>query len=161
MGAAADTAADQSIDAVFVQKLCQRAMAAAVGADDFCFDDVSVFDVVNFKEFGVSEVLKDVAVMIRTAIFIVIQLPYCDCYEFATYAVNIFSIALFAACVNKVGDDIVPVKIKRLAAVTDASRRSLTVRDILICSCLGRSSSICQRSGCRLRWRRVKYFASR
>ena len=62
MGAAADTAADQSIDAVFVQKLCQRAMAAAVGADDFCFDDVSVFDVVNFKEFGVSEVLKDVAV---------------------------------------------------------------------------------------------------
>lgn len=37
-------------------------MAAAVGADDFCFDDVSVFDVVNFKEFGVSEVLKDVAV---------------------------------------------------------------------------------------------------
>jgi hypothetical protein len=160
LGAAADTAADQSIDAVFVQKLCQRAMAAAVGADDFCFDDVSVFDVVNFKEFGVSEVLKDVAVLI-SAIFIVIPLLYCDCYEFATYAVNIFSIALFAACVNKVGDDIVPAKIKRLAAVADASRRSLTVRDILICLCLGRSSSICQRSGCRLRWRRVKYFASR
>ncbi|MFQ9934904.1 MAG: hypothetical protein ACLRXQ_01315 [Phascolarctobacterium faecium] len=32
-------------------RMCQRAMAAAVGADDFCFDDVSVFDVVNFKEF--------------------------------------------------------------------------------------------------------------
>ena len=124
-------------------------MAAAVGADDFCFDDVSVFDVVNFKEFGVSEVLKDVPLL------------YCDCYEFATYAVNIFSIALFAACVNKVGDDIVPAKIKRLAAVADASRRSLTVRDILICLCLGRRSSICQRSGWRLRWCRIKYFASR
>ena len=157
MSAAADTAADQSIDAVFVQKLCQRAMAAAVGADDFCFDDVSVFDVVNFKEFGVSEVLKDVAVLISNCDFHC----YCDCYEFATYAVNIFSIALFAAGVNKVGDDIVPAKIKRLAAVADASRRSLTVRDILICLCLGRPSSICQRSGWRLRWRRVKYFASR
>ena len=44
-------------------------MAAAVGADDFCFDDVSVLDVVNFKEFGVSEVLKDVAVLISNCDF--------------------------------------------------------------------------------------------
>ena len=51
------------------QDFRQRAMAAAVGADDFCFDDVSVFDVVNFKEFGVSEVLEDVTVLISNCYF--------------------------------------------------------------------------------------------
>ena len=62
--AAADTAADQRIDALSLQKSGQRAMAAAHRVDDFCTDDCTVFYFVNLKLFRVAEMLENLALFI-------------------------------------------------------------------------------------------------
>lgn len=62
--AAADTAADQRIDALSLQKSGQRAVAAAHRVDDFCTDDCTVFYFVNLKLFRVAEMLENLALFI-------------------------------------------------------------------------------------------------
>ena len=62
--AAADTAADQRIDALSLQKSGQRAMAAVHRVDDFCTDDCTVFYFVNLKLFRVAEMLENLALFI-------------------------------------------------------------------------------------------------
>ena len=62
--AAADTAADQRIDALSLQKSSQRAVAAAHRVDDFCTDDCAVFYFVNLKLFRVAEMLENLALFI-------------------------------------------------------------------------------------------------
>lgn len=56
---AANTAADQGIHLQGAQNACQRTMTAAIGVHDFRRNDSSIFHIVDFKLFGVTEVLKD------------------------------------------------------------------------------------------------------
>ena len=55
--AAANTAADQNVNAAAEQETCQSAMAGAVGIHDLGGDDGAVFNVVNLELLGVAEVL--------------------------------------------------------------------------------------------------------
>ena len=64
LSAAADAAADQSIDSVLNQKAGKSAMTAAIGIDHFCIGDRSVFHFINLNLFGVSEMLKNFSVFI-------------------------------------------------------------------------------------------------
>lgn len=69
LSAAADAAADQSIDSVLNQKAGKSAMTAAIGIDHFCIGDRSVFHFINLKLFGVSEMLKNFSVFISNCDF--------------------------------------------------------------------------------------------
>ena len=64
LGTHADAAADQRVHLSRLQKARQRAVAAAVGADDLLADDHAVFHIVELELLRVSEVLKDLSVFI-------------------------------------------------------------------------------------------------
>lgn len=57
--AATDSAADQGIHALPHQKIRQRAVAAAVGIDDFRTDNSAVRRLIDFKLFRVAEMLEN------------------------------------------------------------------------------------------------------
>ena len=62
--AAADAAADQRVDTVRLQKARQRAMAAAIGRHNLAGNDLVTLYRVNFKLFGVPEMLENLSVVI-------------------------------------------------------------------------------------------------
>ena len=62
LGAAADTAADQSICADGFQKACQRTVARSAGAENFGPGHFTVFNVVDLELFCSSEMLEYCAV---------------------------------------------------------------------------------------------------
>ena len=55
---AADAAANQDINTVSLQETGQSTVAAAVGENHFCANDLTFFYVVNLKTFGVSKMLE-------------------------------------------------------------------------------------------------------
>ena len=67
--AAADAAADQSVHAALHEEARQRAMAAAVGVDHLCADDLAVRYVVELELRRVAKVLEDHAVFIGNCDF--------------------------------------------------------------------------------------------
>ncbi len=71
LGASADTAADEHVDPLSVQKPGQSTVSGSVGSDDLAAEDLSVLHVIYFKLFGVSEMLEHVPVFIG----------YCDLHK--------------------------------------------------------------------------------
>ena len=61
---AANTAADQDIHLQGAQKSCQRTMAAAARIHNLRRNDISIFHIIDFELFGVTEVLKDFSVFV-------------------------------------------------------------------------------------------------
>ena len=56
---AADTAADQNINTAAKEETGQGTVAAAVGIHDLGGNDVAIFDIVNLKLLGVTEMLEN------------------------------------------------------------------------------------------------------
>ena len=64
LGAAADAAADQNVDAAIAQQGGQGAVAAAVGVDDLRGDHPAVLHLIDLERLRVAEVLEHFAVFI-------------------------------------------------------------------------------------------------
>ena len=64
LGTAANTAADQGIHLQCTQDACQCTMSAAASIHNLRRNDFSIFHIVDFKLFGVTEVLKDFSVFV-------------------------------------------------------------------------------------------------
>ena len=64
-GAAADAAADEHVDAAGSEHAGKGAMTRAIGAHDLGGNDLAVLDVVDLELLGATEVLEDVAVVVR------------------------------------------------------------------------------------------------
>ena len=61
---AANTTADQGIYLQGAQKSCQRTMATAARIHNLRRNDISIFHIIDFELFGVTEVLKDFSVFV-------------------------------------------------------------------------------------------------
>ena len=68
-GAAADAAANQCLDVMLSQQICQGAVAAGTGADNDGIHNLTALDGVDLEGCGVTEVLEDVAVFISNCDF--------------------------------------------------------------------------------------------
>lgn len=64
LGTAANTAADQGIHLQCTQDACQCTMSAAASIHNLRRNDFSIFHIIDFKLFSVTEVLKDFSVFI-------------------------------------------------------------------------------------------------
>lgn len=64
LGTAANTAADQGIHLQCTQDACQCTMSAAASIHNLRRNDFSIFHIMDFKLFSVTEVLKDFSVFI-------------------------------------------------------------------------------------------------
>lgn len=69
LSAAADAAADKSVNAVECQKARQRTVTAAVCADNSLADDFSVLNIIELELLRVAEVLKNLTVFIGNCDF--------------------------------------------------------------------------------------------
>ena len=61
---AADAAADQDFSVQHAQHAGQRAVAAAVGADDLGGNDLSVLNIIDLEKFGMTKMLEDHTVVV-------------------------------------------------------------------------------------------------
>ena len=64
LGAAADTAADQDVDMVFLQQSRQGAMADTVGIEKGLLNDLSIFRIIDRERLRPSEMLENITVII-------------------------------------------------------------------------------------------------
>ena len=64
LGSAADTAADQHVNGLIRQKICQRAMAGAVGTDDLTGGYLTILHVIYLEELRSPKMLKHFSVFI-------------------------------------------------------------------------------------------------
>ena len=66
---ASDSSADKRVDALRLQKSCQRSVAASLCSDYLCLSNLSVLYLVYLKLLGMTEMLKDLTVFVSYCYF--------------------------------------------------------------------------------------------